>query len=379
MRPVRADIDLDAIAANVATLAARAPRAELCAVVKADGYGHGAVPVARAAVGAGVRWLAVATVEEGAELRAGGLGGRVLLLSEPPPDSFTEVVRLGLTPVVYSVAGIEAAATAAATEGSDLAVHLKLNTGMNRVGCETHEALDRVARIRAHRSLVLEGLLTHFAVADDPTPEGDAFTRAQAEDLEAVVTALDGEGHRPPIVHAANSAATLRHPSTHHDLVRCGIALYGIAPTAELRDAVPLAPALRLRAEVTLVRTLAEGERVSYGLHHRCDRPTLAATVPIGYADGVPRSLSGVGGQVLVGGRRCPIIGAITMDQLVVDLGAPGGPGSQVAVGDEVVLLGGQGSERIDPWEWAEALDTIAYEIVCRIGPRVPRHYSGGP
>jgi len=367
VRAARAEVDLGAIAENTRALAELAHPAALCAVVKADGYGHGAVPVSRVALRAGASWLAVALVEEAAALREAGIDAPVLLLSEPRVQDMATAVRSATRITVYTVEGVRAAAVAARAAGTVARVHLKVDTGMNRVGARPEAVSALVEQIVASADLELEALWTHCAVADEP---GNEFTDVQLDRFEAVVAQLEGSGRRPPMLHAANSAAAIDHPRARFDLVRSGIALYGIAPSPALAGRLPLRPALSLKAEVSMVKRVRAGEGISYGLRHRFERDTTVATVPIGYADGVPRRLSAVGGEVLVGGRRRPIVGVVTMDQLMVDCGD-----DPVATGDEVVLIGRQGDEEISADEWAAALDTIAYEIVCGIGPRVPRHY----
>lgn len=376
MRPVWAEVDLGALRRNVAALQAAAAPAALCAVVKADAYGHGAVPVARAALEAGAAWLAVALVEEAIELRHAGIDAPILLLSEPVPDAFPLVVQHRLSTVVASEAGVTAAmaAVAAVGEPTVLAVHLKVNTGMNRVGVEPADAVALARRVSEHPALRLEGVMTHLAVADEPE---HPFTGEQLRRFDEVLAALAAAGIEAPLVHAANSGGTLAHPSSRHDLVRCGIAVYGLPPAPGVTGGVTLEPVMRLRAEVSCTRVVPAGVGVSYGLRYTTAATTVLATVPIGYADGVPRRLAAVGGEVLVGGRRRPIAGVVTMDQLVVDLGPPGGAADEVAVGDEVVLLGRQGDEEITAGEWADRLGTISYEVVCGVGPRVPRRYVG--
>jgi alanine racemase len=369
-RPVWAEVDPAAVQANAAHLASLVAPARLCAVVKAFGYGHGPVRVAEAAVAGGASWLAVATVEEGIQLRQAGITEPVLLLSEPIAGAMTDVVAAGLTPTLYTPAGVEAAARAVAGYGgqSPLAVHVKVDTGMHRVGAEPEEAVALALAVAEAPGLVLEGLFTHFAVADEPD---DPFTAEQLGRFRAVVDRLDASGVRPPILHAANSAAALAFPEARLDLVRCGIALYGLAPALPLAGlASGLTPAMAVKARVSYVKRVDAGERVSYGLRYRFGQASTVATVPIGYADGVPRRLSELGGEVLIGGRRRPIAGTVTMDQLTVDCGD-----DLVAAGDEVVLIGRQGGEEITAWEWAERLGTISYEIVCGISARVPRDY----
>jgi alanine racemase len=363
------EVDLDAVRANVAALAEFAAPAALLAVVKANGYGHGAVPVARTALAGGARWLGVARVEEGAQLREAGIDAPVMVLSEPPAENAGVVVAAGLTPVVYTEPGVDALADAAEAAGERLAVHLKVDTGMHRVGCTPSRALGLAQRVARSASLELAGVCTHLAVADEPD---DPFTGEQLGCFDAVLDQLGRAGLRPPLVHAANSAALLTRPDARYDLVRIGIACYGLDPAPGLASGLALRPALSLRARVTMVQDLPAGAAVSYGRRYRLERPGRVATVPVGYADGVPRNFGLVGGEVLVRGRRLPVAGVVTMDQLLVDAGdAP------VEIGDQVVLLGEQGAERITATEWAQRLGTISYEVVTRIGARVPRTYCG--
>jgi len=242
---------------------------------------------------------------------------------------------------------------------------------MHRVGAAPDDALAVALAVERAPELRLEGLWTHLAAADDP--DHDDFTSGQLRCFDEVGSRLHEAGIRPDIVHAANSSALLAHPAARYDLVRCGITIYGYPPSSALAGRVPLRPAMSLKAGVSFVRRLAAGERLSYGLQYELARDSVIATVPLGYADGVPRRFSAVGGQALIGGRRHPIAGRVTMDQLMVDCGA----GSSVAVGDEVVLLGRQGDEIIDATEWAERLGTVPYEILCNISARVARRHLG--
>jgi alanine racemase len=368
--------------------------ADLMAVVKADAYGHGAVEVSRAVLDAGAAWLGVAMVEEGVALREAGIDAPVLVLSEPPLEAAEAVVAHRLTPVVYRESWVEALAEAVAYAGrgggrgsgkqrGPLGVHLKVDTGMHRAGCDGAEALRVAKAVAARDELTLEGLMTHLAVADEPDHPA---TEDQLACFEGVRAELRRAGFDPAIVHASNSAAALTRPEARYGLVRCGIALYGIPPSPALsgtiEGAAALVPAMSLLARVSQVRRVAAGEGVSYGLRYRLEYPSTIATVPVGYGDGVPRRLGQVGGEVLVGGRRRTIAGTITMDQLMVDCGdAPSSEALSsndgVEVGDEVVLIGVQGTEEITATEWAERLDTIAYEITCGVGARVPREYVG--
>jgi alanine racemase len=368
-RPVWAEIDLDAIRSNVRALRALVAPAALCAVVKADGYGHGAVEVSRAALEAGADSLAVALVEEGVELRDAGIDVPVLVLSEPVADAAETVVAYRLTPVVYTTSGIDALAKAVVLRGAaePLAVHLKIDTGMHRVGCDPLEAVDLAAHIAEHGELRLAGVCTHFAVADEPE---NGYTLVQQQVFEGTLAAIAARGLETGVVHACNTAGAITMPSARYDMVRAGIGIYGVPPAPALADAVELAPAMSVKARVSHVRMYPPHTPMSYGLRYETPENARVATVPIGYADGVPRELPHSGGEVLVGGRRRPIAGTVTMDQLMVDMGD-----DPVAVGDEVVLLGRQGSQQITADEWAARVGTISYTIVCGVGPRVPRRY----
>lgn len=367
MRAARAEVDLGALAHNVGVLRAEVSPALVCAVVKADGYGHGAIAVSEAVLGAGADWLAVALVEEAAVLRKAGITAPILLLSQPRLADLSAVVRYDLRVCITSMITAESLAAAAREQGRTVAVHLKVDTGMNRIGVAPADALALATEIVSHPELELEGVFTHCAVADEPD---NPFTGEQLDRYEAVLADLAAAGISPSIRHAANSATAIAHPRGRYDLVRVGIAVYGISPSPGMAGAVDLRPALSLRAEVSMVKRVRAGEGVSYGLRHTFTADATVATVPIGYADGVPRRLGLSGGEVLIAGRRRPVVGVVTMDQLMVDCGD-----DHVEVGDEVVLIGRQGNHEITAEEWAERLDTIAYEVVCGIGPRVPRFY----
>lgn len=365
LRPSRALVDLDAIAANTEYLARRAAPASLCVVVKADAYGHGAEAVARTTLEAGATMLGVALVEEALDLRSCGIDAPVLVLSQAPAGAEAALVDAGAIGTVYSEAGIDALAAAATAARREVMVHLKVNTGMNRVGCQPSDAVGLACRITSGQGLSLGGTWTHFAVADEPDLD---FTGAQAKLFDAVVADIEAAGIDPGVRHVANSAAILVDPDRYrYEMVRCGIAVYGIAPAPGLGGSDDLIPALALVSELAHVRRLEPGERISYGLRYELDRPSWIGTVPLGYHDGVRRGLSGRA-EVLVAGRRRPIAGTITMDQFMVDL-----RDDEMPVGTEVVLIGRQGGEEIRAEDWAAALGTIGYEITCGIGARVPR------
>ena len=367
------EVDLDAIATNAAVLRRAAPYAELCAVVKADGYGHGAVPSARAALAGGATWLAVALVEEGVALRDAGLDAPILVLSQPPEDAMADALDARLVPTLYTRDGIAAAAAAVAAVGSigdrGWSVHLKIDTGMHRVGAAVEDAVELAALIDRCDELHLGGVFTHLACADEP---GHPLTVLQLSRFESVLQQLQAAGIDTDSVHAANSAGLLLHSRSHGDMVRAGIALYGIDPVPGSGAGDELVPALSLRSEVSFVRSVPAGEGVSYGMRHLFDRPATVAVVPLGYADGVPRNLGLSGGEVLIGGARHPIRGVVTMDQLVVET-----TGASVSPGDEVVLIGSQGDQVVTAQEWAWLTGTIPYEIVCGFSARLPRRYSG--
>lgn len=370
MRPAWADVDLGAVEHNVGELRRLIGNSRLCAVVKADGYGHGAVPVARAALAGGADVLAVALASEGAELRSAGIGGPILVLSQASPGELEDLVANDLDATVYTSAGLRELLTAVRgkrTPGPQN-VHLKVDTGMHRVGAQPDEALALAQAVVEAPGLRLASVFTHCAVADEPE---SAFTAEQIARYEKVLAELAHAGITVPVRHAANTAGAIAHPDARFDMVRCGIGIYGLPPAPALDGKVDLRPAMSLKARVSHVKRVAAGEGLSYGLRYRTTVDCTVATVPLGYADGVKRRLSATGGEVLIGGRRLPIAGTITMDQLLVDCGD-----QPVVVGDEAVLIGRQGSEKITADDWARRLDTINYEVVCGVSPRVPRRYQ---
>ncbi len=395
-RHARVEVDLDAIAHNVSTLAALAPESRFCAVVKADAYGHGALRVAPVALAAGADLLGVALVQEGAALRDAGIDAPILLLSEPPADELAEAWNLGLTPTLYHRESIAAAQEAVSDHGR-WGVHLKVDTGMHRAGVSPSEAVDLAARAMASSRLVLEGVFTHMAVADDP---GRSETAQQLAAFLAVVDELRARGIDTGMLHASNSAGLITHPATRLDIVRCGIAIYGVLPAPGIGEDLELRPAMTVSSEVSRIGIVRAGESLSYGLRHSFEEDTLVATVPVGYADGMTRRLWTRGGEVLIRGQRRPIRGVITMDQFMVELGAADSSEARsIERGEEVVMLGSQAAsagdpdevfperwegvlavecEQIDAWEWAERVQTIAYEVICGFSPRLRRVYHGG-
>ncbi len=372
-----AEVDSSAIAHNIGVVKSAVGDAAVWAVVKADGYGHGAVAVARVALSAGAVGLCVALVQEGVELREAGVEAPILILSEQPVDQSEAIVTNSLIPTLSSHAGrqaIEAAAIAA--DVSSMPVHVKVDTGMHRAGAEPGAVVSLLDAIAESPQLHLQGLFTHLAKADEPS---DAANDLQLGRFREVIAAAHAAGHRPELLHAANSAAALGIPASRLDMVRVGIVIYGIEPGPSMRDLCgEIRPALSFRARISRVHRADAGEGVSYGHQRVLERPTTIATVPVGYADGVPRRLWATGGEVLVRGRRLPILGVVTMDQMMIDC-TPLDDNVEptVQVGDEVILLGtqkGAGAEAtIRSEDWAERLDTIGYEIVCGISRRIAR------
>jgi alanine racemase len=363
VRPSWIEVDLGAIRDNVAAIAAEVVPAGVCAVVKADGYGHGDVPVAEAALEAGATRLAVALVSEGIGLREAGIEAPVLLLSEPPMDTIADVIAWRLTPTVYHPEFLSAL-TAAAPAGHP--VHVKVDTGMHRVGAAPDAAVALAAQVAAG-PLRLEGVWSHFPVAESD----EAFTLSQVAALQAVIDRLATQGVRPESIHAANTAAALGIPSARFDFVRIGIGMYGLRPAPGFAPGVRLRPAMRLVSRVVHLQRLPAGSRPSYGRRRPLAGESTVVTVPVGYADGLSRRLGETGGVALIGGKRHPFAGTITMDQAMLDVGdAP------VALGDEVVFLGAQGGEEVTADEWADRLGTVNWEVLCGFAPRLPRRYS---
>jgi alanine racemase len=364
-----AEVDLGAIEHNVRVLKSTLPSETLfMAVVKADGYGHGAVQSAGAALAAGADRLGVATVDEGAELRHAGVTAPIHLLSEPPPSAAALVVRNQLIPGLYSRDFALALSKVASAAQVTALFHLKVNTGMNRVGVAAEDATSFVESLRGLPGIAMEGVYTHFATADVP---GDWEFDRQVQRFDAAIR--DMRAHRMDcgITHAANSAATVLHPETHSRMVRCGIALYGLHPAEATHGRVDLRPAMSVKARVSQVRRIAMGEGVSYGFTYHAGAPVTIATLPLGYADGVRRGLSN-SMRVLVKGAECRQIGRVCMDQLMFEVPR----GLDITPGDEAVIIGGQGAARIEMDEQAGSLGTINYEIACGYGARLHRRYA---
>ncbi|MEV0638817.1 alanine racemase [Streptomyces sp. NPDC050619] len=370
----RAEIDLAALRANVRSLRARAAGAAVMAVVKSDGYGHGAVPCARAAVEAGAGWLGTATPEEALALRAAGLTGdvRIMCWLWTPGGPWREAIEADLDVSVGGMWALREVTEAARGARVPARVQLKADTGLGRGGCQPGEDWAELVgeALRAERAglVRITGLWSHFACADEPRHPSIAAQLALFREMTAYA---EGQGVRPEVRHIANSPAALTLPEAHFDLVRTGIALYGISPSPEIGSPADfgLRPVMTLSASIALVKHVPGGHGVSYGHHYVTPGETTLGLVPVGYADGIPRHASGTG-PVLVDGKWRTVAGRVAMDQFVVDLG-----GDEPATGSEAVLFGPGDRGEPTAEDWAQAAGTIAYEIVTRIGTRVPRVY----
>lgn len=378
---VRADIDLDAITLNIQQLkAVTSPGARFMAVVKANAYGHGAVEVARQALAGGADCLGVARIQEAVALRAAGINGRILVLNYTPPEFAHLALEHDLALTVFDLDTATATSDTAVAAGSRIVAHLKTDTGMGRLGLRPDgekgtgldpDRINLAIRIASLPGLDLEGIFTHFAAADS---RDAAYTEKQFAQFGDYIDALKKAGIEFRVRHAANSAAILTHPQTHLDMVRAGIALYGLNPSAEVNlDHLSTRPVMSLKARLVHVKKVPAGFCVSYGMTYRAPAPTTIATVPIGYADGYSRLLSSRG-TMLVRGQRAPIVGRVCMDLTMLDVGHIAG----VRTGDEVIVLGRQGDETIAADEIAGVLGTINYEIVSSITARVPRTFHRG-
>lgn len=357
-------IDTDAIRNNVSFIK-KHTGAEVMAIVKANAYGHGAVPVAQAALQGGATWCGVARYSEVLELRQAGIDCPILLLGYTPKQHLEEMIKHNASLTVWEAGQISSLAEAAGKIGKAAKIHLNLDTGMSRIGVQVEKALDLARIAGTTPGIVFEGLYSHFARADEKDP---GPTDLQWERFQKVVGILKKEGLLPPVLHHANSAASLTRKETALSLVRFGIALYGLHPSPSCPLPSSVKPALSWKSLLSQVKVLPPGRGVSYGHEYVTEGHERIGTIPVGYADGYRRL---PGNQVLVGGKRAPIIGRVTMDQVLVQL--DGVPAAKV--GDEVVLIGSQGEESITAEDVAEIWETINYEVTCAIGPRVPRLY----
>ena len=370
MRDTRAVVDLSAVAGSIRGISGLVgPRVEVMAVVKADGYGHGAIPVAKTALNNGASSLGVAYVQEAVELREAGLSTPILVFGIAPPESIDPVVRYDLAQAVADAETPQALAAGVTTD-RPARVHIKVDTGMGRIGITPGDALEYARLLKKLPNIEIEGIFTHFPRADELDP---AFTKRQIETFTALLRELDHAGIHIPKRHMANSAGVLAFPDSYLNLVRPGIMIYGLYPSREVARSIPLSPAMSLVTKIRFLKRVGPGTPISYGGTFVTKADTLVATLPLGYADGYRRLLSN-NYEVLVRGRRAPVIGRVCMDMTMIDVTLV----PNVAVGDEVVLMGSQGDQEISTDEMAERLGTINYEITCLVGKRVPRVYING-
>jgi alanine racemase len=370
IRPVWVQIDLDALAHNMREVRRlTSPSAHITAVIKADGYGHGAAEISQTLVGAGTDAFGVATLEEAVQLRQAGIQALLIVLAGVFPDQLGTFVQHKLTPVVHDSLSLKALDRESSRRHVQLGVHLKIDTGMGRLGFLAAEADQWIASIKQTKSLRIEGLFSHFSHAE--SVHGD-YTQKQLEIFKHVLGQLRSASVIPDLVHLANSAATITLPAAYFDMVRPGLILYGVYPSSNMKEQMHLKPALSWKTKILQLKNVPSGTSVSYGQTFVTERESLIATLPIGYADGYPRLLSNRG-EVLVCGQRAPIAGRVCMDLTMIDVTDI----RNVRQGDEVVLLGRQGAAEISADEIAAWANTISYEILTSIGARVPRiHYN---
>jgi len=368
-----AEIDLDCIAHNVNTIRGLVgKRKEIMGVVKADAYGHGVLDVARELLANGVERLAVSMLDEAIQLRLSGIEVPILVLSYTDPRRVTQIIAHNITQTVYSNDLAEALSAEAVRQGRNVKIHLKIDTGMTRVGfLSGYSIIDNIAYISKLPKIIIEGLFTHLATADD---EDSSYTNMQFERFMSICSELARVGVHIPVKHIANSAAILKYPQMHLDLVRPGLILFGLSPFDETQNALlkfDLKPAMQIKSYVIMNKQVETGVDVSYGRTFTTKRPSKIVTVPIGYADGYLRSLSNKA-HVLIHGQKAPVVGRVCMDQCMVDVTDLEG---DVCIGDEVVLIGTQGNETITASQIAQLAGTINYEVVSLVGRRVPRIY----
>lgn len=369
-----ADIDLSAISDNVAQLGRLAGDADVMAVIKGDAYGHGLAPVAGAALAGGATYLAVAQLSEAMAARAAGVTAPILTWLFPPGADLAAAIRADLTLTAAAPWALAEIATAARAVGSTARIHLKVDTGLGRGGAWREDlagVLVEAAQLEAEQVIDVEGIFSHFAYADAPQ---HPTVRAQQDTFVDIVADAERAGLRPRIRHLANSAATLTNPSAHFDMVRPGVSIYGLSPVPDLGGPTHfgLREAMRVTARLINVKDCPAGQGISYGHQYTTTGDTRLGLVPLGYADGIPRHAGNVG-PLQVAGQRYTVAGRVCMDQFVIDLGAD----TPAVAGDEVVLIGREADGEPTAQDWAAAIDTINYEIVTRLGPRVPRRYLG--
>lgn len=374
IRPTWAEINLDNLRHNIMEIKRITSSAtRLCAIVKADGYGHGAVEVAREALACGVSYLGVAFLDEAVELRENGITSPILILGFTPENLFDRILEYNITQTVYNFNSAVTLSEYALKRNKKAKVHIKIDTGMSRIGfCPETCTTAEFKKLILLQGLEIEGIFTHFARADE---RDRSCTNGQFHIFTEVVNAIEESGYKIPIKHVANSAGILQYPETYLDMVRPGIILYGLYPSGEVtKNLISLKPVMSLKTRVSNVKVLPKGRAISYGGTFITQRQSVVATLPVGYADGYSRLLSSKA-HVLIKGQRAPVVGRICMDQCMVDVTDVRG---SVSIGDEAVLIGDDGNHRISAEEIAKLTGTINYEVVCGISKRVPRVYISG-
>jgi len=372
IRPTRVEIDLNAIAHNIQAIRRKVGgRVKIMAVVKADGYGHGATEVAKVASQSGADCLGVAIPEEGIELRSSGITAPILILGLTPPEKVQEVVKYNLSQALSTTELAKALSAEAQKLGKVAKVHIKIDTGMSRIGVSPEDAVNFVKQILTLKAIEIEGIFTHFSVSDSVSNAKDkTFTELQIHKFKWVVARLEENGIQIPIKHIANSAGVLNFPSSYFDMVRPGIIIYGLYYSRGVAVAENLQPAMTFKTAIIYLKTVAPEASISYGRTFTTEKESIIATLPVGYADGYNRLLSNKG-EVLIKGRRAPIVGRVCMDMTMIDVSHI----PEVKIGDEVVLFGKQGNAEIPMDEIADKTNTIVNEVACSIGKRVPRVY----
>lgn len=371
LRPTRVEIDLDNLEYNMNQIKSiLSPSAKICAVLKADGYGHGAVEIAQEIMGCGAAYIAVSFIDEALELRQSGVKVPILILGFTPESQFDKIIEYDITQTIYNTSSAETLSKLALKYNKKAKVHIKIDTGMNRIGFQANSnSLTKIASLFSLEGLEIEGIYTHFAKADE---KDKTFTKEQYKSFNEMANRLKQMGHDIPIKHVANSATVIDLPDMHLDMVRPGLILYGLYPSQEVqKDKLDLKPLMSLKTKVSHVKKVDRGRRISYGGTFVTKRESLIATLPVGYADGYSRLLSSKA-DVLIKGQRAPVVGRICMDQCMVDITDIK---DKVQTGEDVVLFGKMGNKEILADELAHTIGTINYEIICGVSRRVPRVY----
>lgn len=362
-RPTTINIDLDALSFNINNIKKLIGKTKLSIAVKSNAYGHGIIEISKHLETLGIDMLLVSSADEAIKLRNNDIALPILILSEVTKNAIAECVEHDISFTAYTQKFIEGIKVCS-TDKKPAKLHLKVNTGMNRVGCEINDVIKLASNIEQSSNLVFEGIFTHFATADETDTHG--FEK-QNTLFDSVLKEISQFELSPKMIHACNSAATIKFPQAHHSMVRVGLSAYGIYPNVDMRELIDLKPILTLKSEISYIKNVEAHEKISYGWHHEFLNSTRVATIPIGYGDGVSRNLGMNGGSVLIAGKRCKILGAVTMDQLMVDIGD-----LNVQSGDEVILIG----KEITVEEWANIADSITWEVLCSFSARLPRIYD---